>query len=1307
MNELKPYRLPQFQSAKAAAAAAAKAAAKNKKRYEQTQKQARKQQQQYSPSGFVSAGIPPSTVSPSPPSDYSFTAYSPRASTSSTSSLYEDDLRSVAATTTTNATTTAPSIRSSYSTYNYPSGVSSVTGIGISTPSAAGAPTPSFALSQAQNSNHVNMLSPNRAPKQDWSQQHLHHQQAFVLPQEHRGGHKSADRATQTDERDIRGAPPSRISDDDADFDFAPESHHPQNVTQHSPPGVRTSKIPHSLPSSTVAPSGVLPLALDSSDAPTAVSKSASTDTAREDNESFVLSDVRDDGSHDSSKHTPSHKHKNLTSLVGQVPLPLHHIPHHKHKDKDYRPEYINLTSASERTEDEEKQMSAEHKEEQEAKLSHSHSQQSTSTNHTHASSPDKHIQVHSLGVPESPAQKEASKAPAEVTTTSHTSPSPESTTVSPTNSVSPAYLSSLSSYNNDDEVAPEIKEDEFFDAEESVPAAAATNNTPEVATGYFTSRRPAHHAADEMAVDPLSVEDASSATDTGTGTDKTSIIDTVQGDDTGATSGTPTDTHITPGPASSSTATSSNTVKNPSAIASPAEGAAGAAGAHSIASALQSPPMTRRQTAPPTNMSVSPAASSLHPPHANHRPSLSFSRRRSVPVQTHGHNHPDCIQLLDENEQNEVNRLRDSIIAQREYKKKRREFVEDDKVLVGTKVSEGHDNYVTAYNMLTGLRVAVSRCNAKNDRPLTDEDFTARHKLAFDIVGNELTPSAKYDFKFKDYSPWVFRHLRELFKLDPADYLMSLTSKYIVSELGSPGKSGSFFYFSRDYRFIIKTIHHSEHKQLRKILKDYYNHVKANPNTLISQFYGLHRVKLPFGRKIHFIVMNNLFPPHRDIHRTFDLKGSSIGRELPVPLPTNEEEEAALAQGENLQNAAMVFKDINWIKAKQTINLGPTKREQFLKQLQVDVELLKRLNIMDYSLLIGIHDLKKGNTEGLRDNLLSVFQPVDSNNTSGKPDELRRVISATSPTAFNTQDMPYVVNEHSSLQFYADDGGFRSTNDEDEPLDEIYYLGIIDCLTPYGFVKRVETFWKSLKHPRFALSAIPSTEYGDRFFNFMKSVVKSPPAQEKPSRGRRLFNKLTKPIHSTSQNVSQGVHNITSPIFNQGNASSSSFQHHHNHQHLHQGHHFAGFSGYHTHSPQNSTATPVATTSSTTSATPVASASQRSSSIGSAAGVHRCNSLGAPGRSSSFGRTDSISSVTSTHTARSGQTGAANKPASKPASKPANKPANKPALNSMPPPASNKPLTRTSQDIDINVLPSLQEVETRAPSLKTELSRE
>ncbi|SAM01251.1 hypothetical protein [Absidia glauca] len=198
---------------------------------------------------------------------------------------------------------------------------------------------------------------------------------------------------------------------------------------------------------------------------------------------------------------------------------------------------------------------------------------------------------------------------------------------------------------------------------------------------------------------------------------------------------------------------------------------------------------------------------------------------------------------------------------------------IDDDRVMIGTRIGEGHQNYVLMYNMLTGIRIAVGRVSAKIDRALTTEDFSGAHKLAFDVTGDELTPGAKYDFKFKDYAPWVFRHLREQFGIDPADYLISLTSKYILSELGSPGKSGSFFYYSRDYRFIIKTIHHTEHKFMRKILKQYHDHVINNPNTLLCRYYGLHRVKLPRGRKIHFVVMGNVFPPNKDVHETYDLK--------------------------------------------------------------------------------------------------------------------------------------------------------------------------------------------------------------------------------------------------------------------------------------------------------------------------------------------------------------------------------------------------------------------------------------------------
>jgi 1-phosphatidylinositol-4-phosphate 5-kinase len=190
----------------------------------------------------------------------------------------------------------------------------------------------------------------------------------------------------------------------------------------------------------------------------------------------------------------------------------------------------------------------------------------------------------------------------------------------------------------------------------------------------------------------------------------------------------------------------------------------------------------------------------------------------------------------------------------------------------------------------------------------------------------------------------------------------MSLTSKYILSELGSPGKSGSFFYFSRDYKYIIKTIHHGEHRFLRHILRDYYKHIEDNPNTLISQFYGLHRVKTPFGRKIHFVVMNNLFPPHRDIHQTFDLKGSTIGRDY---------------KEDNLgENPRATLKDLNWLRRDMHLNFGPHKKQLFIQQVQRDVALLQKLEIMDYSLLLGIHDLTRGNRDDIRNSALKVFQP-------------------------------------------------------------------------------------------------------------------------------------------------------------------------------------------------------------------------------------------------------------------------------------------------------------------------------------------
>lgn len=62
------------------------------------------------------------------------------------------------------------------------------------------------------------------------------------------------------------------------------------------------------------------------------------------------------------------------------------------------------------------------------------------------------------------------------------------------------------------------------------------------------------------------------------------------------------------------------------------------------------------------------------------------------------------------------------------------RAFSKDDKPLVGNLIGEGHVNYVLMYNMLTGIRIAVSRWQAKIMRDLTPEDFSAAHKYSFDM---------------------------------------------------------------------------------------------------------------------------------------------------------------------------------------------------------------------------------------------------------------------------------------------------------------------------------------------------------------------------------------------------------------------------------------------------------------------------------------------------------------------------------------------------------------------------------------------
>jgi 1-phosphatidylinositol-4-phosphate 5-kinase len=115
-------------------------------------------------------------------------------------------------------------------------------------------------------------------------------------------------------------------------------------------------------------------------------------------------------------------------------------------------------------------------------------------------------------------------------------------------------------------------------------------------------------------------------------------------------------------------------------------------------------------------------------------RTSLSLVRRATKT------NHSDSVPD-DANQNEDAARWAEAIKQRRASRRKRRDDDDDDRVIVGTKVDQNHVNYVTAYNMLTGIRFTVSRINAKMDRELTPADFQAKHKFSFDMYADSHLP--------------------------------------------------------------------------------------------------------------------------------------------------------------------------------------------------------------------------------------------------------------------------------------------------------------------------------------------------------------------------------------------------------------------------------------------------------------------------------------------------------------------------------------------------------------------------------------
>jgi 1-phosphatidylinositol-4-phosphate 5-kinase len=143
---------------------------------------------------------------------------------------------------------------------------------------------------------------------------------------------------------------------------------------------------------------------------------------------------------------------------------------------------------------------------------------------------------------------------------------------------------------------------------------------------------------------------------------------------------------------------------------------------------------------------------------------------------------------------------------------------------------------------------------------------------------------------------------------------------------------------------------------------------MSENPASLLSRFVGFHAITL-YNLTIHFMVMQSVFLTNRKIHERYDLKGSTVDRHAAKPKPVRVPSGTVIDPVTGLRRPSsgagaasmrrrgafrnVVFKDND---LNRTVRLSARDRDTFLRQVRRDAFFLKSCNIMDYSLLLGVH---------------------------------------------------------------------------------------------------------------------------------------------------------------------------------------------------------------------------------------------------------------------------------------------------------------------------------------------------------------
>ncbi|XP_057675844.1 phosphatidylinositol 4-phosphate 5-kinase-like protein 1 isoform X2 [Corythoichthys intestinalis] len=402
--------------------------------------------------------------------------------------------------------------------------------------------------------------------------------------------------------------------------------------------------------------------------------------------------------------------------------------------------------------------------------------------------------------------------------------------------------------------------------------------------------------------------------------------------------------------------------------------------------------------------------------------------------------------------------------------------------------IDQHHEFYSLTCMMKEGLAASIrNTIDHATTNELLDDDYTAEYT------------QIHRGFTLETFAGPVFANLRGSLGVTEQEYQQSLCSDKCYLQFISNSKSKADFFLTNDKRFFLKTQNDREIRFLLDNLKNYTDHLRKYPHSLLVKLLGVHRIKISCRLKKYFIVMQSVFYPDDRISARYDIKGCEVSR-WTDPSPDG-------------CQIIVVLKDLNF--GGQYITLDQ-QRSWLLRQMEIDTDFLRSLNVLDYSLLLAHQPLQQDE----RHQALSFASLIMRTKRSVNPSATQGYSIPSVPGAV-PEENPAFTSEtedgHPKKPAQAGDGHSRrhTAGSESEELqdfeaqnrrlllnlknalhvidgpDQRYFIGIIDIFTVYSLKKRLEYWWKRLRHPGRSFSTVSPQMYCTRLCQWVLDHTK------------------------------------------------------------------------------------------------------------------------------------------------------------------------------------------------------------------------